>query len=514
MGLQSAVATFSRTGKLAKLAWTARKALGTQPDAAARRALVAMLANARGVPLKVAQFLSSRTDDPHWLELAKGVEPQPWEVIAPVLEQQLGNPIDTVFREIDERGIAASLGQVHRGVLLDGSIVAVKVRYPDIEHAIDAELRLIGLMPGMGPIRRWGFALESYKSTFRSNMLRELDYIGEARRQTRFRQAVQIDHLVVPSVYETMSGDAVLVQSWERGDPLDVAQHWPTHDRTHIGRTLIRTLFHSLFVAGVVHGDPHLGNIAVRRTPGGKPEVVLFDYGCTVDVDRDARLALLKIIMACRRRADVDPFDCFVAMGFDGDKLDPLRPTLPALCDILFEPFCDDRPMIPAQWSLSKRINALLGDLRWWFRSAGPSDLFLLLRALAGLTNQLQMLKAHVPWWQELRQAVGSDVMQEADSYKPPNRYPADYERRGFNSVSECLRVRVTDGGQEVVSLAMPAQQVAELADLIPPDVLPRIEATGVDVATIARNACLSGLVPQDLFETTCGTRTYRVWLD
>lgn len=516
MGIETAISTVARAGKLARIAWTTRRAVrGPQHKRqAARAALARMLADARGVPLKIGQLLSNASGDPAFANLAKGVAPRPWPMMRRVLERGLGRPVEAVFSSIDPTGIAASLGQVHRGTLRDGTDVAIKLRYPDIADAVAAEMRLAGLLPGFGPVARWGFDLSGYKATLKANMDRELDYRGEMQRQQSFRRLVQVDGLVVPQVFPQYSGDEVLVQSWEPGGHLDAAAAWPAEDREKIVAILLRTFFTSLFVAGELHGDPHMGNLLVRRDADGRPQVVLLDFGCTVSVGGPARLALLKLIVGARRGNATDPLACFAAMGFDADKLAPVADALPAMGQLLCEPFLKKTPFFPKHWHLSERMNLLLGDLRWWFRSAGPCDLLLFVRAWSGLIHQLDSLAVGLPWWSILHDTVGPQLLQEAQALELPAPKGDSRRVRDFSSVAKLLRIRVLEGETQVVSVSMPASQVVRLKELIPQEVLPKITDAGIDLDQIARRACESGIVPQPLFELNSETRRYEVWLE
>ena len=106
-----------------------------------------------------------------------------------------------------------------------------------------AELKLAGLLPGVGPVKKWGFDFGGYKTALRDNIERELDYRSEASRQARFHDQVRVPGLVIRRVREELTRPTLLVQDWQA-----------------VGRVLLSSLLASLFEAGEVHGDPYPGN--------------------------------------------------------------------------------------------------------------------------------------------------------------------------------------------------------------------------------------------------------------
>ncbi|MGZ5050878.1 MAG: ABC1 kinase family protein [Methylobacter sp.] len=511
--------TAKRALQFFRIGFAARKLQRSQDETErllAKKALAGLFADARGITMKVGQLFAGNDGASPFQQLVEGIEPLPLKTMIPQLEVELGQKVKAVFRSIEPAVAAASLGQVHLAQLKNGEQVAVKIRYPDIGAAVDAELRLLGLMPGVGPINRWGFDLDGYKKTLHDNMHRELDYRSEARRQDYFGQVVQVLGLKVPKVYMDLCRERVLVQERAEGVLIDKAANWSEQDRLAIGRTLMLTLFKSLLVAGEVHGDPHPGNIFYSHDDSGKPLVTLLDYGCTMSIAETRRLALLKLIVGCRERNPTKPLECFAALGFDSKKLSYISGSLPALCQILFKPFLIDRAFNPEQWHLAQAVNDLLGDYRWWFRSAGPSDLFLLMRAFQGLIQQLQQLDVKLPWWPLLQQAVGPELMQQAAAYEFPDvAFEPAVSVLSFAQQANMLCVRVTENGEQRVAVKMPAEAVLDLEHLIPEDVLVRIAGSGkIDLKQLGDSIRANGILPQQLFVFEDGSKTYRVWLE
>ncbi|HEY8094562.1 MAG TPA: AarF/UbiB family protein, partial [Methylobacter sp.] len=511
--------TAKRALKFFRIGLAAKKLQRTQDETErllAKKALAGLFADARGITMKVGQLFAGTDGATPFQELVEGIEPLPLKVMIPLLEKELGQKVKSVFRSIEPAIAAASLGQVHLAELKNGDKVAVKIRYPDIADAVDAELRLVGLMPGLGPVNRWGFDLDAYKRSLRDSMHRELDYRSEALRQDYFGRTVQVPGLKVPKVYSDLCSERVLVQSRAEGVLIDKVSSWSEQERLAIGQTLVMTLFKSLFVSGEVHGDPHPGNAFYGHDEYGQPQVTLLDYGCTISIAEPRRMALLKLIIGCRERSPVKPLDCFAALGFDSKKLSPISGSLPALCQILFRPFLANHAFNPEQWQLGQSFNDLLGEYRWWFRSAGPSDLFLLMRAFQGLIQQLQQLEVNLPWWALLQQAVGRELIRQAMAYElPAIESESTAKALRFDQQATVLCVRVSEDSEQRVAVKMPAEAVLDLEHLIPEDVLARIVASGkIDLKQLAGSLRANGIVPQQLFVFEDGKKTYKVWLE
>ncbi|MBD3669220.1 MAG: ABC transporter [Gammaproteobacteria bacterium] len=503
--------------KLLRIGWQARKMGQSHSDAErllAQRALTAMFAEARGVTMKIGQLFADSDEATPFRELLDNIEPLPLETVLPLIDRQLGRPYHEVFEHIEASSAAASLGQVHHARFKqDGSEVAIKIRYPDIRDAVESELRLAGLMPGMGPVKKWGFDLLGYKEVLKQNMDRELDYRSEAQRQQAFAQGVMVDGLVVPKVYPELCREALLVQSWEGGESLEQAKEWPIELRQQLSRILIKTLLTSLFHHGQVHGDPHSGNYLFRRGGHGV-EVALLDYGCTIEVNETARLALLKLILAMREGRDISPLQCFAAMGFDEQKLGYIAPTLPLVARILLRPFHATRPLRMEDWPVSQPMSRLLGDKRWWFRSAGPPQLLLLLRAFQGLSRQLQSLEAYQDWWTLIRESLGDELLQRAREFQLPPLSRELSETPGLQAIADTLHVEVLKNGSPHVKVSLPAEAALDLAELMPEEVLEQLQGSGeIDLEAIQQRVNDSGIAPQDVFDYSHADKHYRVWL-
>ena len=503
---------------LARDVYKLRHADEEQVSAAARKHLIERMGKMRGLPQKLGQLLSfshaGEEDDPlaaaDYARLQEAAEPLPLEVVRPLMEAAWGRPLEKVLREIEPHAHAASLGQVHRAILRDGREVAIKVQYPGIYDAVLADLKLLGwLSVPVGNLKR-GFDLAAYRQVILDDIKEELDYRAEAASQRQFVDWADADpFLVVPRVVDSLSCENVLVSEWVEGDPWQtVCDHWVESDKKTLARDLLKFFLESLFARQMVHADLHPGNLRFQ-CDAGRVRLVLYDFGCVYRPTDDERLALLRLIRATTHRSE-PPLPLFLKLGFNREYLEPLADKLPALCNVLFEPFVVEYPYDPADWHLGERVSDVLGDDRWNFRIAGPPAMVFLLRAFHGLIYYLQGLSAPVMWGRTL----GPVLRAYADEMDRLDLPRGDVDHRDFSSLARYLKIRVQEGGRTKVQLTSRSEGIDDLENLLDDDLRAKILRQGIDLPAIVRDIRRRGYVPGPVFQWTEGTKQVEVWLE
>ena len=510
-------AIFKRGGNLLKLGVAARKLSNSTTEDQrdwAQHYLVEILGQSRGLPAKIGQFMSMDTADQALREtLNNSLEPLPFEEVLELISKAYGKPWDTVFKRLDKSCKTASLGQVHFGKLMDGTEVAVKVQYPEIATAVEAEMNLMGWLPKVGPVEKWGFKMDGYRDVFWHNFSDELDYRVEAGHQENYRQKIPpLERIVVPEVFSDFTQPTILVQKKEEGFGLDKAETMMPEQKKAMGRLLLQHYIHMLFRHGFVHADPQPGNFAFRQYKKDYFVLIIYDYGSVLKISDEVRLTLLRIILALRDRENLDPLTCLAALGFDPEKLKDLRPTLPALMSILFEPFLIEAPYDVKEWRMSERFDQIVGEMKWWFRSSAPPELIFLMRTLHGLTSMLRRLDVPLSW-QFTMDKILSDIYPQALALTLP-KVEGSSESSAFDSMARYLKVHVVKSNGNKVSLTMPGRCADDIEGVMDDPVKESILKYNIDLPPIQDRARKSGFVPQTLFELQDEERDIKVWLE
>jgi ubiquinone biosynthesis protein len=225
--------------------------------------------------IKLGQILSTRPDllpPSYIIELSKLLDsapPVPVDDIIHLLEQELGGPLNKWFSYFEREPIAsASIGQVHRATLYDGTAVVVKAQRPGVERTVQADLGLIlaqgrFLEARSAALRRYGLVdiLEEFSHALRD----ELDYTYEARNAERLRQMVGHEGVLIPQVYWDLTTRRVIVLSELRGIQLNEVDRLRAHgyDLSSIAARVVEVYLQLVFKYGIFHADPHPANILV-----------------------------------------------------------------------------------------------------------------------------------------------------------------------------------------------------------------------------------------------------------
>ncbi len=481
----------------------------------AKNYLVEVLGQSRGLPAKVGQFMTFGKEDQALKDtLDKAITAMPFDQVVSLLEEKYQAPLNSIFLSLEENCRPASLGQVHFGKLKDKTEVAVKIQYPEIAESVEAEMTLMGFLPKVGPVAKWGFHMDGYRDAFWNNFKQELDYRQEIEHQKKYAElAAPLENVIVPKVFPDLSSSTVLVQSLEEGFGLEKAETLAPKSRQAMGRVVIRHYLHMLFRHGFVHADPHPGNFAFRQTGREKFSLIVYDYGCVLQISDKVRLGLLRTILALQNHEPLDPMACLGMIGFDTEKLQDLRSTLPALLNVLFEPFLIEAPYDIKDWRMSERFDQIVGEMKWWFRSSAPPELIFLMRTLHGLSTMLERLDAKISWRFILGQLC-SDLYPQAQAISLPEMPSDSGDVLRLNGIAKYLKINVVKPNGNKIRLTMPARVADNIKDIIDPPVMESIERQKIDLVAIQKRVHETGFVPQTLFDLKDPEREVLVWLE
>ena len=250
--------------------------------------LAGALGNLKGPLMKVAQLLATIPDavPPQYAaelaQLQSNAPPMGWAFVKRRMMAELGPGWRRKFASFEHAPTAAaSLGQVHRAVSLDGSPLACKLQYADMESAVEADLRQLQVIFAIH--RRLGAAIDTTEIAreIGARVREELDYHREARHMALYADLLADEPAIrVPEIVPALSTRRLLTMDWLAGRPmLDYRGHG-LEERNRLAATLFRAWWHPFSHFGVIHGDPHLGNYSVFEEDGTPAGINLLDYGC------------------------------------------------------------------------------------------------------------------------------------------------------------------------------------------------------------------------------------------
>ena len=275
------------------------------PEALA--SLVESLGELKGLAMKAGQILSyvdgSLSPEARNLLSVLQVNAQPadFSVIDQVVREDLGSRSNVLLEHMQREPVStASIGQVHRARLTDGTELAVKVRQPGIDVAIRADFKTAALGKLLSQIIIPGANVAELMQEAEARFLEECDYALEAERQARFA-AMYAGHasIAIPQVHFDWCGPRVLSSTWHTGLgfeaflalPLDAAA------RERAARSLYEFYVGTLYRQRIFNADPHPGNLLFAHDG----RVTVLDHGCAREFEAETVAALIRLSRAVRR---------------------------------------------------------------------------------------------------------------------------------------------------------------------------------------------------------------------
>ena len=250
--------------------------------------LAAALGGLKGPIMKVAQLMATIPDAlpaeyaTELMKLQSDAPPMGWAFVKRRMAAELGPAWLSKFSSFEHHpSAAASLGQVHCASAHDGTGLACKLQYPDMQSAVEADLRQLQLIFAIH--RRMDPVIDTTEiaKEIGARIREELDYRREAKHTMLYRRMLAgIEQIHVPRVWPELSTGRLLTLDWLEGDRLLAHKDDDLATRNLLGTAMFTAWWWSFSRYGVIHGDPHLGNYSVFKVDRRPAGINLLDYGC------------------------------------------------------------------------------------------------------------------------------------------------------------------------------------------------------------------------------------------
>ena len=403
--------------------------------------MASVLGEMKGAAMKIGQMASFIDIDllpPEYREiyqrnLAKlrtHAPAMPWEKVREVMADEYeGRPPEQVFASIEEEAFAAaSIGQVHRATLRDGSRVAVKVQYPGIADALESDMANAGIIIRLARALAPGLDAKAVAGELRERVLEELDYEYEAQNQRAFARAYDGHPFIhVPKVHSRLSRRRVLVSEYVEGEGFEEVKRLPQDERDIYGEIIFRFCFGSIYHLQHFNADTHPGNYLLMEDG----RVAFLDFGMTKRLSPD-QIQLEQRAVDAAGKDDAEALrEALHDLGFvaDPDRVEAER--LLEHVKLVGGWYMEDKQVQITPELVMKMIEVTSDPRSDFFdlvrRESLPADELMGRRMETGLLAVLAQLRATANWHRIMREWVYADppstVLGEAEW-----RY---FERRG-----------------------------------------------------------------------------------
>ncbi len=396
------------------------RVLGRKADPAKNaEGLKLALGGLKGPLMKVAQILSTIPEalPPEYAQelsqLQANAPHMGWPFVNRRMTAELGADWKERFTSFSrEAARAASLGQVHKAVSLDGRALACKLQYPDMDSIVEADLRQLKMV--FAAYRRMDPSIDpsDIHAEITARLKEELDYENEACNLALYRHMLAKEPSVhVPEVLDDLSTKRLLTMTWVEGEPIkDVAARADQTTRDAIAVNMFRAWYLPFYKFGVIHGDPHLGNYTVREDT----TINLMDFGAIRVFAPSFVKGVIDLFIALQKGDRALAVSAYETWGFTGLSNEMID-TLNIWAAFVYAPLMEDRPRLIEETNAADAGRDTVAKVHKELRRLGgvkpPREFVLMDRAAIGLGSVFMHLRAEVNWHRLFHDTIaGFDV--------------------------------------------------------------------------------------------------------
>ncbi len=376
------------------------------------------LGGLKGPLMKVAQILSTIPDvlpEEYTRELIKlqtNAPPMGWAFVKRRMTAELGAGWQQRFEYFEHDACnAASLGQVHRARSLDGRDIACKIQYPNMDSAVEADLRQLKIVFSIYCQYDKSINPSEIHAELTERLREELDYEREAKNMMLYRDMLSEETCVhVPESLGDVSTKRLLSMTWLEGAPLLDSREASLEQRNKLALSMFRAWYVPFYHYGVIHGDPHLGNYSAREDGS----INLLDYGCIRIFPPSFVGAVIDLYFALLNNDEDLAVHAYETWGFKNLNKEMIG-ILNQWAAFLYAPLLEDKVQTIQEKSgvqygagVAARVH---GELKKLGGVTPPREFVLMDRAAIGLGSVFTHLNAEINWHNMFHELIeGFDI--------------------------------------------------------------------------------------------------------
>jgi len=386
--------------------------------------LATALGGLKGPLMKVAQIMSTIPDalpKEYVAELAQlqaDAPPMGWPFVKRRMSTELGPNWLKRFASFEhDAAAAASLGQVHRATSHKGELLACKLQYPDMQSAVEADLKQLRLIFSIYERYDRAIVTKDIHAEIAARLREELDYRLEARHMGLYGDMLAKEKDVeVPVPQEGLSTGRLLTMNWLEGKPLMafIKAHGDIEMRNRVAYNMFRAWYVPFYYYGVIHGDPHLGNYTLK--PDGS--VNLLDFGCIRIFGASFVKGVIDLYHALQNDDGALAVQAYESWGFTNLTNETID-VLNRWAGFVYGPLLEDRTRRIQEKSSGvygrEVAESVHADLRRPGPVKPPREFVFMDRAAIGLGSVFLHLGAEINWHRLFRELIEGFDVKELD---------------------------------------------------------------------------------------------------